>query len=380
MQSALEKMAYAVQNAPAVLQNIKAQNAKRMIGYFFPVFPEEIIYAAGLHPVQLHPHFREPITLADDHLQTYLCAYLRADWDQILKGKYAYLDGAVIPRSCEAVTFLYQTWKRHNPFDFIDYLNVPWKRSPNTVRFFTKELERVKKNLESFIQQEITSKALAEAIALYNKNRILLKKVYALRKAENPPLSALDTFNMVMSGFVLDKKVHTQLLIELLSEVEEAPVAPAPAHTPAKVRLLLSGGCVVDSRLLEMISAANAEVVADDVNNGARSFQQIVEEGRDPMASLARAYTRVPCGFNTSISDRFAFISDAISQYGVDGVLFAVNKNCEPEKFDYPMLNQKIRERFKIPTLLLETDYLCPIAPLQTRVEAFIEMLEGEDF
>ena len=61
-------------------------------------------------------------------------------------------------------------------------------------------------------------------------------------------------------------------------------------------------------------------------------------------------------------------------------MLFAVNKNCEPEKFDYPMLNQKIRERFKIPTLLLETDYLCPIAPLQTRVEAFIEMLEGEDF
>jgi (R)-2-hydroxyisocaproyl-CoA dehydratase beta subunit len=376
MHSNLKKMAEAVQNAPSVLKKIKARNQKKMIGYFFPVFPEEILYAAGLHPVQLYPRLGEPITLADDHLQTYLCAYLRAEWDQILKGKHAYLDGAIIPRSCEAVTFLYQTWKRHNPFDFIDYLNIPWKINTDTIRFFTKELQRVKNNLESFIHGEISSNALADAIVLYNQNRSLLKKACELRNARKPIFSDLDIFNMVMSGFVIDKKEHTQMITELLGHVEETA---APSPEPPPVRLLLSGGCVLDTRLLDIIGNAGAKVVVDDFNNGARSFQPIVDEGKDPVESLARAYATVPCGFNTAIDDRFSFMGDAISQHAVDGVLFAINRNCETEKFDYPLLDRKIRARFKIPTMLIETDYLCAMGPLQTRIEAFIEMIGNKE-
>jgi benzoyl-CoA reductase/2-hydroxyglutaryl-CoA dehydratase subunit BcrC/BadD/HgdB len=87
----------------------------------------------------------------------------------------------------------------------------------------------------------------------------------------------------------------------------------------------------------------------------------------------------VPCGFNTAIEDRFSFMADAVSQHAVDGVLFAINRNCETEKFDYPLLDRKIRERFKIPTMLIETDYLCAMGALQTRIEAFIEMIGDKD-
>ena len=377
MHSHLKKMAAVVQDPPSVLKDIKARNKKKMIGYFHPVFPEEILYAAGLHPVQLYPGLQEPITLADDHLQLYMCAYLRAQWDQILKGKHAYLDGAIIPRSCEAVTFLYQTWKRHNPFDFIDYLNIPWKKSANTIQFFTKELQRVKKNLESFIHKEITSNALADAIVLHNKNRSLLKTACQLRNTQNPPFSTHDIFNMVMSGFVLDKLEHTQMMTDLLDHVKETTIDAL--SEPQPVRLLLSGGCILDTRILDIIETAGAAVVADDFNNGARSFQPVVAEGADALESLATAYATVPCGFNTAIGDRFSFLADAISQQAVNGVLFAVNRNCETEKFDYPILDQKIRERFKIPTMLIETDYLCAMGPLQTRVEAFIEMIGSKE-
>ncbi|MCG6881681.1 MAG: 2-hydroxyacyl-CoA dehydratase family protein, partial [Deltaproteobacteria bacterium] len=313
MESTLKEMAAVVQNAPSVLRNIKARTEKKMIGYFFPVVPEEILFAAGIHPVQLYPHLQEPITLADDHLQMYLCAYLRAEWDQILKGKHAYLDGAVIPRSCEAVTFLYQTFKRHNPFEFIDYLNIPWKKSANTLRFFTKELERVKKNLENFIHGEITVDALTDAITLYNQNRSLLKKACDLMKAHNPPFSAHDLFNMVMSGFVLDKKEHTQMMTELLNHVEET----VTVSDPSPVRVLLSGGCVIDTRLFDIISAAGALTVANDCNNGSRSMETFVATGKDPMESLAAAYMAVPCGFDTAIEDRFSVMADSIQQYSV---------------------------------------------------------------
>ena len=161
MSSALDQMNTIVSNASAVLQEIKRKSERKMIGFFHPVVPEELIYAAGLHPVRLFPHFNDLITVGDSYLQTYLCSYLRADWDQIIKGKFSYLDGAIIPRSCEAVTFLYQTWKRHNPYQFIDYINVPWKRSENAISFFAKELGRIKRNLEKFTGKEISEVSCA---------------------------------------------------------------------------------------------------------------------------------------------------------------------------------------------------------------------------
>ena len=127
-----------------------------------------------------------------------------------------------------------------------------------------------------------------------------------------------------------------------------------------------------------MIESCGASIVADDVTNGARAFSHTVEEGQDPLASLARAYTTVPCAFNTSLADRFAFVSAVIKSHRIKGVIFAINRNCETEKFDYPELTKKIKEEFGIPTFLMETDYMSNMEPLRTRIEAFIEMLQDD--
>lgn len=373
MLSALEQISSSVRDAPAVLQEIKNKTGRKMIAFFHPVVPEELIYAAGLHPVRLFPYFDDPITKGDAYLQTYLCSYVRADWDQIIKGKYPYLDGVIIPRSCEAVTFLYQTWKRHNPYQFIDYMNVPWKRSGNAISFFAKELSRVKKDLEQFTKREISEESLRNAIAVCNRNRELLRKVYDLRKGESPPLCGAEAFSVVMSSFVLDKEEHSGLMEQLLSELAQRSQPPR-----VDIRLLISGGCVIDYRLWEMIESSGVSVVSDDVNNGSRSFWYSVEETtKDPLEALAEGYAMVPCAFNTSIGDRFKYISEMIREYRVNGVIFAMNKNCESEKFVYPELDKKIKDKVKVPTLNIETDYLIGMAPLRNRVEAFVETLRA---
>ena len=372
MSSALDQMSTSVSNASAVLQEIKRKTGRKMIGFFHPVVPEELIYAAGLHPVRLFPYFDEMITEGDSHLQTYLCSYLRADWDQVIKGNCPYLDGAIIPRSCEAVTFLYQTWKRHNPYPFIDYINVPWKRSENAVGFFAKELGRVKKNLEKFTGEEISEDSLRNVMKVCNKNRALLREVYDLRKAESPPVSGPEALKIVMSSFILDKEVHNGLLEQLLTELSRRPHRPK-----ADIRLLISGGCVIDARLWAMIESCGASIVADDINNGSRSFRHSADgAAKDPLEALARGYAMIPCAFNASITDRFTYISEMITGYKVDGVIFAINRNCESEKFDYPELDKRIKDRFSVPTLNIETDYLMKMAPLRTRVEAFLEILQ----
>ena len=341
------------------------------MGYFHPVVPEELIYAAGFQPVRLFPNLEDSITLGNSYLQSYICSYLRADLDQALKGKHVHLDGLIIPRSCEAVTFSYQTWKRHNPYDFIDYLNVPWKKSDNTISFFTKELGRLKQNLEAFAGQEISQEALRSAIQLYNRNRERLREVYDLRKAKAPPITGFEAIHVVMSGFLFDKAEHNRLLAQLLSELPQGR-----SRLSAEARLLISGGRVIDRRIWDVIESAGALIVADDVNNGSRSFwHSVLETSADPLEALARGYANVPCAFNTSIRDRFNFVSEMIISYKVNGVIFAINRNCETEAFVYPELEKRIRERFGIPTMNVETDYLMSLEPLRDRVEAFLQLL-----
>lgn len=372
MSNTLEQLSRIAQNATTMLGDIKKKTGRKMVGFFHPVVPEELLYAAGVQPIRLFPYFKDSITISDSYLPTYLCSSIRAVWDQVLKGRYPYLDGMIIPRSCEAVTFLYQTWKRHNPYKFIDYLNVPWKQSENTVSFFTKELERVKSNLEEFTRNKVTDSSLRDAIRLYNKNRELLKTVYEFRKNQPPPISGAQAYDIVMSGFVIDKNEHNKFLEELLAEL------PQQQKPQAEVRILISGGCVIDRRLLEMIESTQAKIVADDINNGSRTFWHLVNNDViDPLEALARRYIRVPCGFNTSIADRFEFVSEMISEYKVDGVIFAISKNCESEKFVYPELDEKIKDELRIPTLNIETDYLLGMAPLKTRIEAFVEILRS---
>ena len=375
MSNILEHMAKVIQDTSLVLSKTREETGRKMIGIFHPVVPEELIYAAGLRPVRLFPYVDDSITDGDAHLQTYLCSNLRAVWDQVIKGKYPYLDGAIIPRSCEAVTFLYQTWKRHNPYPFIDYINVPWKRSKNAIDFFAKELGRVKKDLEGFTSKEISEDSLRNAIRVYNRNRELLKKVYELKKAESPVISGAEALKVVMSGFVLDKEEHSRLTEQLLTELSKSPQGPK-----ANIRILISGGCVIDARLWEMIEESGACIVADDVNNGSRSIFNAVEDTTEgPLTALARRYVMVPCSFNTSNADRFTYISKMVTEYNVNGVIFAINRNCESEKFDYPALDKKVREKFNVPVLQIETDYLTDLEPLRTRVEAFVEMLSSKE-
>jgi benzoyl-CoA reductase subunit C len=373
MPSVLEQMSSSVRDAPAVLQEIKNRTGRKMIGFFHPVVPEELIYAAGLRPVRLFPYLADPIIKADAYLQTYLCSYVRAYWDQTIRGRYPYLDGVIIPRSCEPVTFLYQTWKRHNPYQFIDYINVPWKRSDNAISFFAKELGRIKEGLERFTEKEISEDSLRHAISVCNRNRELLRKVYDSRKAESPPLSGAEAFSVVMSSFVLDKEEHSGLMEQLLSELARRTQPPQ-----VDIRLLISGGCVIDTRLWEMIESSGVSIVSDDVNNGSRSFWYSVEETKkDPLETLAEAYAMVPCAFNTSIAHRFDYLLHMMREYRVNGVIFAANKNCESEKFVYPELNRRIKDTVSVPTLNIETDYLIDMAPLRNRVEAFIETLRA---
>jgi benzoyl-CoA reductase/2-hydroxyglutaryl-CoA dehydratase subunit BcrC/BadD/HgdB len=307
------------------LEDTRSKLGKRFIGVMHPVVPQEVIYAAGLHPFRLFPFGKEPISLAHSHLHIYTSSIFRAIWDQVLKNQYPFMDGVVLPESCETVTFFTPGWKWHRPGDFVETLSArPFKKTENSINFFAKEIERLASTMEDFTGKKTTRESIQKAISIFNKNRELLRQIYELRRQAAPPFSALEAFNICMTSYAMDKDENNKLLENVLDEVKQRKGFPKP-----KARLFLSGPCLIDARLFETIDSSGAALVADDTNTGSRSFWHSVKENGDPYACLAEAYSQIPCPFSASAKDRLDHLSKMIKDFKVDGVLFVVEKWCE---------------------------------------------------
>ncbi|MCK5684724.1 2-hydroxyacyl-CoA dehydratase, partial [bacterium] len=80
---------------------IKGGN-KKIIGHLCSYTPEEIVHAAGLHPMRLFSS-KSDIVLAENHLQAYCCSLVRGVLEDSLSGKFDFLDGTIFPHTCDSI-------------------------------------------------------------------------------------------------------------------------------------------------------------------------------------------------------------------------------------------------------------------------------------
>ncbi|MDD5168269.1 MAG: 2-hydroxyacyl-CoA dehydratase, partial [Syntrophales bacterium] len=73
-------------------RELKKASGKKIVGYVCSYTPEEIILAAGAHPMRLFGS-KENIHLADSHLQSYCCSVVRGILEEGLSGRLDFLDG-----------------------------------------------------------------------------------------------------------------------------------------------------------------------------------------------------------------------------------------------------------------------------------------------
>ena len=96
----------------------------------------------------------------------------------------------------------------------------------------------------------------------------------------------------------------------------------------------------------------------------------------DPIANLAGYYLeRPPCPAKFQPShDSGRYLLDQVRQTRAGGVVFALEKFCEPHAFDYALV-QPALDRAGVPHLLLEMEQVPSLEGLRTRLQAFVEML-----
>ena len=346
------------------------KEGKRIFGYFCGYAPEELIDAAGIIPVRILGSL-EKVTLADSHLQSFICAFARSCLDQGLKGTYDYLDGMVTSKTCDIMRNMPSIWSRNIEIPFVGYIGAPAKRTKAARECLIEEFKVLRSKLEEFIGKSIDDDSINQSIETYNESRKLLKELYEIRGKDNSPLSGSDFYHVVRAGFVTPKKEYNKMLSSLKSEL-----ISSKSSKDGKVRFLVSGSTFEDVNILKMIEEAGGSIVADDLCIGSRYFWDLVETSSDPIRSLADRYQmRIACPCKHPSEERMERILEEVKKHRVEGVISIVQKYCDTHLFEYPYMKD-VLEKNGTPFLYLETeDRMGEEGQFKTRVQAFIEML-----
>ncbi len=373
---------------------------RQAMGYLCSYAPVEIIHAAGLTPVRVRGS-SAPLRYVDAQLQPFTCALCRSTLDQLLCGELQFLVGTVLAHTCDAMQALADLWRIDSlrsrekaislgPASFVDVVMQPTNLgSPAARAYLVAELSRFRDRLAAFIGRPITDDDLRASIALYNDTRQLVRALQRQRDR----LSAPDFFAVLDAAQIVPREQFNPLLADLLAALETAP-PPVRRSGPG---LFLTGAVLDEPLVLEFIEELGARVAGDDLCSGSRHFHDLVDAkdpgplarlrkpgramGRegDPIAALADYFLRrPPCPAKLHPQhDPGSYLLDQVHTARADGVLFVLEKYCDPHAFERALIIPAL-DGAGIPHLLLDApsaEQSSSLEGVRTRLQAFVEML-----
>ena len=366
--------------ATNTLENTELRSWKekggKVVGYFCSWVPEELITAAGLLPFRMRARGSTGTELSDAYFSSTNCSFCRHAFNLALRGDYDFIDGIVYLNTCDHARRIYDNWKRQVKTPFLHFVSLPKKSGAPQVEWFREELTMLKENLEKHFGGEITDERLREAIKLHNETRHLQRQLYELRKGKNPPITGAESLAVTIAGTAIPKERYNELLRELLQEISEPD-----GITDYRARLMLVGGMLDDPGFIKVIEDQGGLVVTDSLCFGSRIiWGDVDEKASDPLGALAyyEIAERPSCPrmFGT-YPKRSEFIRNMIRDFNVEGVIIERLLFCDMWLGEQFMIGKELKKE-GVPFLRLDREYLLSnIGQVRTRVQAFIESIEG---
>lgn len=348
------------------------KNSGKIVGYMCSYAPEELIYAAGFHPMRLFSS-KSDISLAENHLQAYCCSLVRGVLEDSLAGRLDYLNGMVFPHTCDSIQRLSDIWRLNTNHGFFADVIMPAKLNTPSARAYMKDvLKKFQTDLETAIGHSIAPEDLKASICLFNRIRKHLARIYELKSKFPSIIREKDLFAIVKGAMVMDRKELADRLENIVQRLEQKEPSPSSAK-----RIILSGSICDMPDIYSLIEAAGGMVVADDLCTGNRWFEGQMDEGIDPLEALTARYAdRAICpakhSGNTLRGENLVRLA---KDHKADGVIFAFLKFCDPHAFDFPYMKDFL-DKAAIKSLHLELDdQQQGQGQLSTRLETFIHMI-----
>ena len=250
----------------------------------------------------------------------------------------------------------------------------PINADGNSIRYFTKELEKFAAKLQNLSGNNFSQDQLKRSIEKYNRTRSLLRELYDIRKNDDGFLNGSDAIALMTAGLIMDRNLYNQMLATIVEEGKNNS-----CKDKSLKRIMIIGPLVDDYALLNKIEQFGAYIVYDDITNGTRYRGLDVETEGNLYENLSKRY--LASGPSPTLnSDKHTSnqsFGDLIDKLDLDGIIFINQKFCEPHVHKY-MEEVDILKNMGVNSLMLEVEHGRSAAEERDllRIESFIEIAE----
>jgi len=342
----------------------------KVVGHFQVYFPEEIAHAAGLLPFKVRGAPVEAVH-AESRFGSYLCSILKTSLELALAGTVE-LDLFVSHPICDAARNLAAVWGRNVAYP-CEILYLPQNaNSRHAPAYLRDEYGRLLRGIEAIAGRAVGEQDLRRSIAVFNENRRLLRRLYAIKR-QSPWLLAVDeAYILTALGGMIPRDQHNDLLRDLLPMIEARP-----AHPQDKIRVVFEGG-FCEQPPLDLLRAIGQTcyVVDDDLLIGLRWLLEDVPLEGDPLLNLAVAYLE-QSSYSPVQHDlrkpKEKMLLERIRASGAQAVILSAAKMCEPGLEDQVGYARALDEA-ALPYFISEfEEKMTSFDQLQVQLETFVE-------
>ena len=372
---AIEKLS-AVFEDPYCWAREAKEKGRKVLGVSPMYFPEELVHAGGALPVVLQESL-EMVVDGYSHLFHFFCGFTRSVVDMGVRNELDFLDGIVVGDMCIQIRHMAKTLKKNLTDTPVIYMQWPGEAHDRYIAECTRRLEQCKEQLEGLLGKKIDEGALKNSVAVYNKHRQLLRKVYEIGKKTPGAIRPRELSAIVVSSMVMPKEEHNKIIEGLIPELEKRK-----AGSNGKVNLYLAGHLCISVKvdLLDLIEDVGGVVVCDDLYGGQRYIATDAPEDLPPLEAFAKRYHNqvVPCATRTeSQGEEWSdYIINHAKESKAGGVIVLMVKQCGPLLLYYPYLRDCLDEA-GVPHVLVITEHeMVSLEATRTKLQAFIEMIE----
>lgn len=379
---AMENVRAYMRQRPFELRKLK-ENGNKIVGYVpSGYFPEELVWASGAIPVGLirggdHDAVDRAV---ETGILRFLDSFCRAQigyW-KLQEPLYLLPDMMVVPILENNIKVIADCWEHAGPDNLFKF-GVPHKQTENGFQYYLYWVKELIQKLQDLTGKDINDDVLREEIDLSNQIRDLFKEISDTRKADQPSISGKDFITLNHASYLYDKRAFLEVLASVADELKKKETS-----APKGPRIMLTGSTIAlgDSKVIDMLEAAGAEIVIEEFCEGVRHYQAKVETKGDLVEALADRYfmKKMPCAECRGASrKRYDYLISLVKEFKVDGILWYSMMYRDSYDIEGFYFEEELGKGLNIPLLKLSSDYdaHAEIGPFRTRIETFVEMIKA---
>lgn len=348
------------------------QNGGKILGHFQVYFPEEIAHAAGMLPYKMCGATLES-RHADSRFGSYLCSIIKTSLELVLSDRIK-LDMFVTHPICDAARNLGTIWGRNysHPCQILYLPQNP--NSSYSIQYLTDEYNRLKGVIEEVAEHKITESELNNSIQVFNHNRLLIRKLYEIKKTKPWLITVSEAYSLVKLSGMIPREEHNTLMETVLPMIESRNI-----HKQDKMRVVFEGG-FCEQPPLDMLRSIGRScyVVDDDLLIGLRWILNEVNPGNDSIKALAAAYIN-QSSYSPVQHDlrkpKEKMLVDRIKGSNAEAAIITAAKMCEPGLEEQVTYTQTLDE-MNFPYFISEfEENMTSFDHLEIQLETFVENL-----